>query len=386
MMTKTNNLVTKFSEKLRDVRLPPAEWCEPCVHTESSLHQLSPYIGKLKSTIARELLAEFTRKGDLVADPFCGSGTIPLEGVLAGRRVFAADASPYAQVLSRAKLHAPSTVDEALMRTDRLLVAAKELPMPDLRSVPAWVRTFFHPETLRESIRFAQVCRQRQEFFVFACFLGILHHQRPGFLSYPSSHLVPYLRCRKFPRDCFPEMYDYRPLRPRLIGKIQRAYARPGPLPGSQLSDPPVFHLSRIEDVVFPRTVDGIITSPPYMNALDYGRDNRLRLWFVNPLFRCNMDKENTGSQASFQTLITALLVKADRALSKGKYLVLVVGETVARKNGGHPAHDVCRLAMDVGARFTLEDVVADVIPDIRRARRECRSVKREFVLILRKR
>ncbi|HAJ59742.1 MAG TPA: hypothetical protein DCP31_11110 [Cyanobacteria bacterium UBA8543] len=28
-------------------------------------------------------------------------------------------------------------------------------------------------------------------------------------------------------------------------------------------------------------TVDAIISSPPYFGALDYARDNRLRLWFL---------------------------------------------------------------------------------------------------------
>ena len=56
--------------------------------------------------------------------------------------------------------------------------------------------------------------------------LGILHHQRPGFLSFPSSHLVPYLRSRKYPRKMFPEMYSYRELRPRLLAKIMRSYKR----------------------------------------------------------------------------------------------------------------------------------------------------------------
>lgn len=88
------------------------------------------------------------------------------------------------------------------------------------------VRQFFHPRTLKEAIKFVTVCKRDENNFLFACFLGILHHQRPGFLSYPSSHLVPYLREKKYPRDQFPELYQYRELRPRLLSKIQRAYAR----------------------------------------------------------------------------------------------------------------------------------------------------------------
>src|SRR5881394_3892202 len=66
----------------------PARWKRPCAHTECSLHQLSPYIGKIKSTIAGELIDRYTSPRDLVADPFSGAGTIPFEAVLRGRRAF----------------------------------------------------------------------------------------------------------------------------------------------------------------------------------------------------------------------------------------------------------------------------------------------------------
>jgi hypothetical protein len=81
------------------------------------------------------------------------------------------------------------------------------LPKPDLRQVPGWVRRFYHPATLKEVLNLAAVSRQPGNEFIMACLLGILHHQRPGFLSDPSSHLVPYLRDRKYPRHRFRDTY-----------------------------------------------------------------------------------------------------------------------------------------------------------------------------------
>jgi len=34
----------------------PEYWHRSCAHSECTLHQLSPYIGKLKSSIARDLI------------------------------------------------------------------------------------------------------------------------------------------------------------------------------------------------------------------------------------------------------------------------------------------------------------------------------------------
>src|ERR1019366_5343308 len=204
----------------------PESWRHSVANTECSLHQLAPYIGKLKSSIARELIHAYSSVDDLIADPFSGAGTVPLEALLARRRVFAADVSPYGGLLTAAKTSPPKTLDAALLEAERLLAACSSHPPPDLRSVPSWVRCYFHPRTLKEVLSFALVCQREKSPFNLACLLGILHHQRPGFLSYPRRHRVPYLRAKKVPRSQFPEMYAYRPLRPRLLAKITRAYKR----------------------------------------------------------------------------------------------------------------------------------------------------------------
>ena len=80
--------------------------------------------------------------------------------------------------------------------------------MQSVRKVPMWVREFFHPETLRETLAWTLTLRERRRWFLLASLLGILHHQRPGFLSFPSSHTVPYLRKKAFPPAKFPELYE----------------------------------------------------------------------------------------------------------------------------------------------------------------------------------
>ena len=54
------------------------DWAGSALKNESTLHQLSPYIGKLKSSIAASLVSQFTNRGNLVYDPFSGSGTVAL--------------------------------------------------------------------------------------------------------------------------------------------------------------------------------------------------------------------------------------------------------------------------------------------------------------------
>jgi methylase of polypeptide subunit release factors len=326
------------------------------------------------------LVASFSRPGDLIADPFCGAGTIAFEAALAGRRVFASDVSPYAFVLTDAKLNAPDNVEDALTQIEELLSESEKAPPPDLRRVPRWVRAYFNPKTLKEAINFAAVCQKHKHTLGLSCLLGILHHQRPGFLSYPSSHLVPYLRLASFPREQHLNLYGYRPLRPRVINKVIRAYKRVG---CSRQLDSTTMQAS-IEDVILPPSVDAVITSPPYMNALDYGRDNRLRLWFIDPTAADEIDGKTPKSIASFIRVMRILARKVRASLRPGGCCALVVGDAVTRDVVGHTAQATLETFLDEQT-FEIVSIVDDVIPDIRRSRRDCRGVKGEVILALRK-
>jgi len=364
------------------VKPAPARWKNPCANTECSLHQLSPYIGKLKSSIAGELIERYSQPGDLVTDPFAGAGTIPLEAALRGRRAFGADISPYASILSRAKLSPPPSLVAALSMAKRALEEAAQLPPPDLRQVPQWVRDFFHAETLRETLSFAEVCRRPGNEFLMACLLGILHHQRPGFLSYPSSHLVPYLRDKRYPRKKFPELYAYRELKPRLLAKIKRAYKR-FVLPRPELVNG--FRGNAVQHLALPSRVGALITSPPYMNALDYGRDNRLRLWFIDPKLVDKVDNDVTQRRQAFIDAMTSLAAKVEQSLKPKGYCVFVVGEEFRRSFQAHPSDAVIAIMAEYAPSLRLKAVVADEIPDVRRTRRECKGVKTEHVLVFRR-
>jgi hypothetical protein len=365
---------------LGTVRIEPAPrwWKEPCAHVECSLHQLAPYIGKIKSSIAGDLVEQYSKQGDLIVDPFAGAGTIPLEAAIRGRRAFAADISPYSRILSKAKLSPPRTLQAALNSAEEALFEADALPQPDLRSVPRWVRQFFHHDTLRSALRFATLARQTGNEFLMACFLGILHHQRPGFLSHPSSHLVPYLRSKKYPRTKFPEMYAYRELKPRLLAKVHRSYKR--------FSRPcrsgSAFYQSPVEDLELPMRFDALITSPPYMNALDYSRDNRLRLWFIDPSLAKPAGNDITQRRKAFVDGITSLAMKLEKRLRVGGYCIFVVGEEVQRSFNAHPSEVVVSIIKQYAPSLRLRKVVTDDIPDVRRTRRECRGVKSEHFLI----
>jgi DNA modification methylase len=364
--------------------ISPHLWNGSCLSSESNLHQIAPYIGKMKSTIARTLIETYSSPGDMVCDPFVGSGVVALECLIAGRGIIATDINPYAITLTKAKLTAPSTVVEALKKTahylDKMELLANKMV---LDKIPEWIKAFFHSQTLRELLALTKLLRQDREYFLLACLLGILHHRRPGFLSYPASHLVPYLLTRKFPRQEFPELYEYRAVAPRLRKKIQRVYRK---FPNIDPVIPRKCELKDATNLDLPKdSIDVVITSPPYMNALDYARDNRLRLWFLGVTNYSRYDKRAANNCQKFLNLMKQCLENIKYALRSGGRCILVIGEVNRSKKSINTAKLIIDLALNKIGDFKCEDIIEDTIPDIRRARKNGACTKREWIVILRR-
>lgn len=349
---------------------------------ECTLHQVAPYIGKIKSSIARSLVSEFTSSGDIVCDPFCGSGSVALEAWLAGRRVIANDLNPYSVAVTRGKLHPPESLDRALAEIDLAATEVRTVSeQVDLRSIPAWVRGFFHPETLRETVAWFRVLKTRKCSFLLACLLGILHHQRPGFLSYPSSHAVPYLRANKFPQSDYPELYEYRAVQVRLEKKVTRAFSR---IPQF---DRKVYRRCYMRDARFlaPSRIDSLITSPPYMGQLDYARDNRLRLWFLGVTDHQQLDRRISPLQEEFLALLKTCFCRWRKALVTGGTCVLVLGDPKVKSYDMHLPDVAIQLATREAGGYSLVCRYSEAIPDQRRVRRGLGGSLEETIVVLRK-
>jgi hypothetical protein len=380
-------MTTASSPKAPDVQVSPSavltcNWVGSALKAESTLHQLSPYIGKLKSSIAGSLISQFTETDDLIYDPFSGSGTVALEAWAAGRNIVANDLSPYAALLTRAKLFPYSSLEAALEDVVSLSdEAEREREGIDLRSVPVWVRKFFHRETLREALAWTHVLRRRHRWCLLASLLGILHHQRPGFLSFPSSHTVPYLRLKAFPPARFPELYEYRSLRDRLEAKVTRAFRRVPELDYGLKRQ----CFSQSAHLVTPKTmVDAIITSPPYMRQLDYARDNRLRLWFLGVDDPNALDKTISPRKDAFLKLMRQCFERWKTVLKPQKYCILVVGDGSSEVQDANLPEIISRIATDdVGGYVHIYDHT-EAIPNERRVRRGLTGSTSETIVVLR--
>jgi hypothetical protein len=243
------------------------------------------------------------------------------------------------------------------------------------------VRKFFHSETLREAMAWSKVLRKRRRWFLLASLFGILHHQRPGFLSYPSSHTVPYLRVKSFPPSKFPELYEYRAVRDRLEAKIKRAFRRVPQLD----YDLERTCFARSAHLLSPGAiVDTIITSPPYMRQLDYARDNRLRLWFLGVEHPNELDKIISPRKDAFLKLMAKCFKRWKTVLKPQGYCILVVGDGSSELRKANLPELISHIATDeVGGYVHVHDHT-EAIPNERRVRRGLTGSTSETILILR--
>jgi hypothetical protein len=244
------------------------------------------------------------------------------------------------------------------------------------------VKCFFHSRTLTETLILAREFQARRQYFILGCLLGILHHQRPGFLSYPASHLVPYLRDRLYPRGRYPGAYEYRDPLPRLMAKIARLLNDPPPARSSRFA---VLQESVLAPYLPPASVDAVITSPPYMNALDYARDNRLRLWFLGVDDYRKVERREIRTVSAFRTQALSVIRMLARAIRPGGRCVLILGDVRRSARRYDTAEIVTRTVADHLSAFSLEHRWTETIPGGRRARRNGAATKTETVLVFRR-
>ncbi|MDR6569936.1 DNA methyltransferase [Chitinophaga ginsengisegetis] len=364
-------------------KLFDAQCTKSVVGSEWSLHQIAPYIGKVKSSIAKFLIENFTKKGDVIYDPFCGAGTIPFEAWSSGRNVIANDLNDYAYVLTKAKLFPPSSFDEVYSQIEAMepLVSEKITEL-NRGNIPEWVSAFFHDKTLLEVLAWVEILKANESWFLLSCLLGILHHQRPGFLSFPSSHTVPYLRVKKFPKEDFPELYEYRNVKDRLVKKVKRALKRSPNL--NENLERTVYNEDASEQL-FQTQIDAVITSPPYMRQLDYARDNRLRLWFLGVEDYRPLDATISPKELDFIDIISKCLNNWNDIIRPGGKCILFLGDNYSKKlNLTLPEILEDILVKKIGD-FNLIFKHESIIPTNRRVRRNHVGNKSETVLVFQK-
>jgi DNA modification methylase len=339
------------------------------------MHSLSPYQGRITPSFAHWLIKIFSKKGDVVWDSFCGVGTVPFEASLLKRRGLGTDLNPYAHLISDGKFKAGSPEKNLKYLKEIGYVNIQDI---SIKKIPDWIKAYFHDDTLKEIIYLKKKFEDDKQDFLLGCLMGILHGNRPGYLSVYTGCIIP-MKPRgkdhpKFRPD--KDSKQYRAAIPRLAAKVMRMFQQPIP----ENLDGRIFLEDTRNVSLDTNSVDVIISSPPYYNTLDYVGVNKVRLFFLG------LDKEKQGDlkedliQKKSTYIDQMVLVGKEirRVLKNNHYLVFILGDVHYTKYSINTAEEIANVYKKIGFEFVK--IVNDEIPLNKTA---SRTTKKKFDRIL---
>jgi DNA modification methylase len=245
-------------------------------------HSLHAFAAKFPPQIPSAFIRALTQPGDVVLDPMMGSGTTVVEAMLQGRRGIGLDIDPLALRLTSAKTQ-PLDLDQTrqlasrvLRRSSGLLADAQALERilasafddETRKFIDYWFLEHTQRELMALSLAIREVDEPSQRRFLELIFSSTIVTKSGGVsMARDLAHTRPHLDPTKMPRSALDEFSQRLAKGMRgmasLVGNgthamVAAADARAMPLHAE--------------------SVDLVVTSPPYANAIDYMRAHKFSL------------------------------------------------------------------------------------------------------------
>jgi hypothetical protein len=299
----------------------------------SSIHEIS-YRACFKPQLPRFFIGLLTRKGDTVYDPFSGRGTTVIEAGLLGRNVISNDANPLSRVMTEPRFFPPAVaaVEERLRAFPR-----------DGEPGAVDLSMFYHAKTEREIVAIREyLCRRREQGsgdtvdrWIAMVATNRLTGHSPGFFSVytlPPNQAVSQESQKRINvrRNQVPEYRDTH----RLIIKKTKSLLRTLTAPqirALNLTGKRAQFLTcdaRQTPEIPDDTVQLTVTSPPFLDIVQYRGDNWLRCWF-NGLESDAIGKIITMARTvdGWKAVMADVFCELYRVTAPGGWVAFEVGE-----------------------------------------------------------
>ncbi|MCC6221794.1 MAG: site-specific DNA-methyltransferase [Deltaproteobacteria bacterium] len=292
-----------------------------------SIHEIS-YRACFKAQLPEFFIARLTKPGDVVFDPFMGRGTTPVQAALMGRQAFGNDINPLSILLTYARLR-PISLQAVAVALKSVDWSQGEIEREDLLA-------FYHPATLKKLEALRLWLAERAPLgsndidpvadWIRMVAINRLSGHSPGFFSgrsMPPNQAVSVKAQLKINEKLgiSPPERDV----VSVILKKSKSLLRDGCAPSQVRSS---LHTCAAWAVpgIPTASVDLTVTSPPFLDIVQYATDNWLRCWFagIDP-DTVAIDMHRT--EEAWTAMIRRVLVEQARILRPGGYVAFEVGE-----------------------------------------------------------
>lgn len=324
-------------------------WAKQNAREYDSWHSMCSYLGAFPAPLANYFIKYFTKKGDIVFDPFSGRGTTALEARIQDRKSIATDLNPIALALSRAK-NASLTKEEIFARIAELeRKYDSSLYQQEAKAQPEEIHLIFHPRTL------AQLCYLKRKLlksekpidqYLVGISLGTLHggeraNGTSGYASIdmPNTFSMSPDYVRKFVQTnnlnrIFHDMFTI------LREKTERLYKKHTGLKQSGVVvKADAKKLSEVDELKpFHKKVSLVLTSPPYLGIVNYAKQNWIRSWFLDedPL-KVSEELDDDLNLEEWINFSKEVVIELKKFLKKDGVAVFVIGDVAKSKTSVIP-------------------------------------------------
>jgi DNA modification methylase len=285
------------------------------------VHRLHPYLGKFVPQLAEVFLQRYARPGQLVWDPFAGSGTTLVEANAFGARAAGCDVSEFNCMLMRAKT---GEYDPAALLADVVALSAREKPTKPGASSP-FLKKWFAPRSVAELSAFRDriggTAYPELWQVVLSRSARSARLARHDDLDFPAEPVLGEYFCHKHRRVCRPVGEAEKFLRRYVRDAVQRVQEF-ADLRSAETAT--VLH-GDARELDPPGPVDLVLTSPPYPGLIDYHEQHAYAFELLG-LERRDEDEIGRGVKGYCED-IAAVLARARRSLRRGGKVVIVVND-----------------------------------------------------------
>lgn len=391
------------------------------------LHSFHRYYGKLIPAIPQAYIRKFTQEGDLVFDPFVGSGTTALEARANNRNFIGVEVNPLSVLISRAKTNTydKETLNKLYEFIEKYIynndISVDEKDLPFVINRDHWFKEEVQKDliliekAIEESLKLDVVNDKK----IYSDFLyGVLSAIVKLVSNADTRHVFPGVSKRV--RQLELEGKNNKDAKASFLRGLRKRINDALEIPDTD-SDIKIYEsdITEIDLSDYDKKVDLIVTNPPYISSVRYAETMKLELYwmeviksqteysdlsnqiigndrilkedyqdlyltkydFINDIISemYNKDKKNAKVISDFFNLMDIVVEKMYNILKPGGVVVMKISDSRIRKTRIETGRLLTDIAKSKG--FELFDLFDDKISKNSRSLTTARNVYSDIIL-----